>query len=318
MSITQRLFRSVLRNDEPGDTGGGDVPTQPSSPPNSDPSIPPQFDASGIFNLDGQFGEIGERYATDDVDADYINRHFKGKTPSEIAKTLKDNQTAARAKGVSYPGAEASEDDWVQWRKAAGVPESADQVMPEDFEAFQNATGWTPEVAQPVLDAMIKAGAPGPVITAAIGAVQQAAAAQIEAWTAEGQQSHEANVDEVRKAFGAETDARIDGGVVAAEKLGLKSGLTQEQIDEVKEGIREVRNPSITRMFANLADAIRAAAYQGPGAASMASVYEGPREEAEAIMGNPKHPMHQKFLEGDREVHTYLDDLLDKAQKLAG
>ena len=302
-----------LLSEEGGEGGEGGGAAAAAAAVADDPSTPPSFDATGIFNADGGFEAIGSKYANDDTDAEYIDRHFKGKTPAQLAKILKDNQTAARAKSLTYPGAEATDDDKARWNAGAGVPEKVEQVMPENFEEFQNATGWTPEVATPVIQAMIDAGTPGPAITAAIAAVQAAASGQGEQWAEQAQEARAAGETEVREAFGAEFDGKINGAMVAVEKLGLKSGLSQEQIDDVKAGVQEIRNPAITRMFANLADSISEAAYRGPGAAGMADGFRGPAEEASAIMNDSSHPMHEKYMSGDRRVNDHVDGLLDKA-----
>lgn len=310
--ITKHEFGGI-RNEEGGDAGGGGAAV---ADPVADPSTPPSFDASGIFNRDGKFTDIGERYKTDDVDADYINRYFKDKTPSDVAKILKDNQVAARSKSVTYPGADATEDDWTRYRSAVGVPESVEQVMPEDFESFQNATGWTPEVATPVIDAMIKAGAPGPVISASIAAVQAAAENQGQQWAAQAQEAQEAAKAQVLEAFGTEMAEKVNSATTAAEKLAMKAGLTQEQIEDVKAGVAEIRNPAITRMFAELSGTIQEAAYRGPSATSKAEEFMPPKELANAIMNDENHPMNAKFMAGDDEVNDYVNDLLLKASKM--
>ena len=307
----------LIRNEEGGDAGGGAAVADPTEEYGSDPSTPPTFDASGMFDADGKFQEIGDRFKNDSVDADYINRNFKGKSPSDLAKMLKDNQTAARAKSVSYPGADATDEDWSRFREAAGVPESADQVMPEDFESFQNATGWTEEVATPVVDALIQSGAPGPAITAGLAAVQEAAAAQAEKWQAEAQERREAGKQQLLEAFGTETDARINGATVAAEKLGIQAGLSQEQIEGVKQVVSQIDSPELTRMFAHLSDAISEASYRGPGQTAKVDDFRGPAETAQAIMEDDQHPMHAKFMAGDDAVHKHVDTLLAKARDIA-
>lgn len=308
--MNKRHEFGVIRNEEGGDAGGGGTAVADSV---ADPSTPPTFDATGIFDREGKFADIGERYKTDEVDAEYINRHLKGKTPSEVAKILKDNQTAARAKNIAYPGLEATDDDRARYNAAVGVPESVDQVMPEDFESFQNATGWTPEVATPVIDAMIKAGTPGPAITAAIAAVQEAAENQGQQWAAQAQEAQESAKAQVLEAFGTDAEAKINSATTAAEKLAMKAGLTQEQIDDVKAGVSEIRNPAITRMFAELSGTIQEAAYRGPSATSKAEEFMPPKELANAIMNDENHPMHSKFMAGDDEVNNYIDELLLKA-----
>lgn len=303
----------LVRNEEGGEVGGGAAMTDSEVSGGVDPSVPPTFDASGIFDSDGRFGDIGSRYQTDDIDADFINRNFKGKSPSEVAKILKDNQIAARAKSIAYPGEDANEADIQRFREAAGVPSEVSQVMPEDFESFQNATGWSEEVATPVIQALIDANAPGPVISAGLAAVQEAATKQIEAWQAESAQAQEAGRLEIRDDFGPDYQQRVDGAVTAAEKLGVKSGLNQEAIDQIKDMVGNMSNPGLTRMFANLGDAITEAAYRGPGHTQNVDEFRGPGDIARAIMEDSNHPMNAKFLAGDNDVNKYVDELLAKA-----
>jgi len=306
----------LIRNEEGGESAGSGAVAEPVADMASDPSIPPSFDASGMFDEDGRFLEIGDRFKNDSVDADYINRNFKGKSPAELAKMLKDNQTAARAKSISYPSADATDEDWSRYREMAGVPESVEQVMPEDFDSFQNATGWSEEVATPVIQTLINAGTPGPAISAALAAVQEAAASQAEQWQTEAQQRQEEGKQQLLQAFGTETESRINGATVAAEKLGIQAGLTQDQIENVKAVVSEIQSPELTRMFAHLGDAISEAAYRGPGQSAKVDDFRGPAETAQAIMEDDTHPMHAKFMSGDDAVHKHVDNLLAKARDM--
>lgn len=302
-----------LETSSPETGGGSPAIATPEGGEQPDPSVPPQFDASGLFNIDGKFEEVGERYASENVSADFINRYFKGKTPTDIAESLKANQAAARAKAVTYPNAESTDEDRAAWNKAANVPESVEQVMPEDFESFQNATGWTPEVAQPVIDAMIQAGTPGPAITAAIAAVQQAATAQGEAWQAAAQEESETAQQAVREAFGVEYDAKISQAQAAAERAGINAGLSADEVADLVKGVGEVRNPFITRAFAAISGSIQEAQYKGVQGGNLAGAYMGPREEAFDIMNNPTNPMYEKYRASDKAVHAHVDGLLAKA-----
>lgn len=319
MRITKTTNSGMLRNEMTGPEGGGAAVAEPATSPETtttsaaDPSVPPSYDATGLFSPDGKFESIGEKFGNDSVSADFIDRNFKGKSPAELALHLKNNVEAARARQVAYPNAESSEEDWGAWRKAAGVPESVEQVMPEDFESFQNATGWTPEVAQPVIDAMIKAGTPGPAISAAIAAVQTAATTQGEAWKSEGQEAHLAKENALNEVWGVEKDAKISAAQGAAEKVAIKAGLSEDEVADISAGIKDLRHPGLTRVFASLADTIAEASYKGPAAASMADQFRPPREEAQSIMNDTNHPMHGKYRSGDREVHDHVDRLLKKA-----
>jgi hypothetical protein len=321
MIITRKLQSPFLMNEE-GSVGGGgigiasSVADPPASTPEStvpDPSVPPSFDAKGLFSPEGAFEKVGDRYANDDVSAEFIDRNFAGKTPTEVAKILKDNMTAARQKGVQYPNAEASDEDRAIWNKAAGVPEAVGQIMPEDFETFQNATGWTPEVTTPVLEAMINAGTPGPAIAAALEAVQKAAASQGEQWQAAAKEALETSQSAIRDDWGVEYDSKISSAQAAAERVGVKAGLTEDEISDLVSGVGEVRNPSITKAFAVLAETIQEAAYKGPASTSVAKEFMGPKEEAFDIMNNTSNPMYEKYRTSDKDVHDHVDRLLAKA-----
>lgn len=303
----------LIRNEEGGDVGGG---ASTDSDAIDDPSTPPTFDASGIFDSDGRFGDIGSRYQSDDIDADFINRNFKGKSPTEVAQILKNNQIAARAKSIAYPGADASSEDIQRFREAAGVPEEVSQVMPEDFESFQNATGWTQEVATPVIQALIDANTPGPAIAAGLAAVQQAAAAQAEAWIAESQEAKEAGRQEVMQAFGPNAQDKINAAAESVERLGINAGISRDAIDQIKQTVTEMSNPALTRMMAHLGGAIADAQYRGPGQSAQVDEFRGPRETAIAIMEDDNHPMHAKFMAGDSKVNAYVDELLAKAASI--
>ena len=301
----------ILRNEAGDPEGGSASPATDTAA--TDTSTPPTFDTAGIFDEDGNFGEIGDRFKTEDIDADYINRNFKGKTPAQVAKILKDNQTAARAKSVAYPGMDASDEDRQRYNQAVGVPEDVNQVMPEDFEGFQKATGWTPEVATPVIQSLIDSGTPGPAITAGLEAVQKAAELQGQAWAADMEKAREEGKQAIMETFGGDTSARVGAAADAAEKLAIKSGLPEDRVNAIKEGVLSMDNPEMTLMFSHIAGEIKDAAYRGPSAAAKADEFLGPREQAMSIIEDSNHPMHEKYLSGDDGVHAHIDHLLKKA-----
>lgn len=312
MRYTTKDQTGFLMNEEGASGGGAAVaaPTPSGGEGAASEGQVPSFDASGIFDHEGKFNAIGERYQNEEVKGDYINQHFKGKTPAEVAKILKDNQTAARAKAVTYPGADATEEDWSRYREAVGVPQEVSQVMPENFEEFQNATGWTPEVANPVVEALIQAGAPGPVITAGMAAVQAAAAQQGEAWAAEAKAAQDAAKAAMQEKYGTKYQAKMDNVSVAVDKAGVLAGLDQAEINDIKEGLQSFRHPGLTRLLAVMGDTVQEAAYRGPGAAQKADEFRGGMDTSNAIMNDPSHPLYEKYWAGDRQVNAHVDNLL--------
>lgn len=273
---------------------------------------PGGFDSSGLFNEAGQFGEIGAKYANEEagVSAEFIDRYFSGKTPGEVAQSLYENKRAASQKAVAYPGGDASDDDRAAWNSAAGVPDSVEQVLPENMEEFTKATGWTNDTAVPVIQAMIDAGAPGPVIQAATAAVHKAATGQIEAWNAEAAEAHKAAEESFRQKYGEETGAKLEAAQEAAGKLAEKAGIDPAAIEDIKQGIGDFRRPELTQMFAHLAETIREAQFKGPGAPPQADQFQQPRDLAHTIMNDANHFLHEKYLAGDPHVNGAIDDML--------
>ena len=301
-----------------------DSASAPASAPSEGDSAAPAegstsaaFDPSGHFDESGKFGQIGERYASDGVDSDFINRHFAGKTPGEVAQTLKANKSLASQKALAYPGGDASADEVDMWRKGAGVPENAAQILGEDTADFTAATGWQPEMITGVVDAMIAANTPGPSIAAGMEAVQVAAKEQGEAWKASIEAKHDAAVAAFEVKHGAEHEAALQSAVIAAEKVGEKAGLDANQIEVISEAIADLQNPDLTEMFVNISKTIQEAQFRGPGQRDASGEYQTPRAMADSIMNDATHNLHAKYQGGDLAIHRAIDDILGGDATLA-
>ena len=270
------------------------------------------FSSEGIFNEEGGFGDLSERYASEEtgVTPEFLKQNFEGKNIGQVAKMLKDNQTMARGKAVVYPGAEASDEDRAHWNRAAGVPEEVAQMLPEDMEGFTKATGWTEETATPVIQSLIDAGAPGPVIAAGIAGVQAASEAQIAAWESQAAAAHEADMMVLADKWGADSDTKLAAAATAAGKLAEKTGLDAEAVEGIKEGIKGVNNLGLTMMMANLADMMREAELKGPGKDPAGDAFRTPRDLANAIMQDENHHLHKAYRGGDQKIHDAIDEIL--------
>ena len=273
------------------------------------------WDSSSVFDEAGRFKEdFGSSMASDNLPADFLNR-FQGKTPSEVFSSLRDNMTSARAKAVTYPGSESTDEDRANWNRAAGVPEEVAQVLPQDMKGFTEATGWTEEVVTPAIQAMIDAGTPGPAITAATQAVQAAAEVQMSAYHAEAEKISQEGKDAFIAQHGAKHEQALEGAKTAVEKLALKAGLPAESIARLSENVGDFVNPELTSMMAVLSDTISEAQFRGAGASNMGDEFGGPERELASYLEDSGHPNRERFLKGDTAANDRVNELIELTRK---
>lgn len=306
MNLKHLLLFGALMEGEPDPGGGGGTP--PTDAPPTDAPAP--WDSSTTFDSEGRFKEgFSAGLADENLSAEFLDR-FKGKSTKEVFSALKDNMSAARGKAVTYPGGDATDEDRAAWAKVAGVPEDIAQVLPQDMDAFTAATGWTPEIVTPAIQAMIDAGAPGAVITAATQAVQAAAEGQIAELVKQQEAAAQAGKDAFIQQHGAKYEDALKGAQTAVEKLGLQAGLPAESIARMKEGVASFANPELTTMFAALADTISEAQYRGAGASGMAEAFGGPERELASYLEDTSHPNYERYGKGDEAAVARVRELL--------
>lgn len=301
--------------------GGGGDPSATKTPTvagDTPPVDAPAFDPASVFEngilRDDYVSKLGESF---EKDAGILER-YKGKQFPDVLKSLAENQRMARSKALSYPGEDADEQAWDAWRKGANVPESPDQVMPLEMEAFTQATGWTPEVLTPMVQSLIDKGVPGPAISHAIGQIQELAAAQNQAYLAEQQKAKTEALDALRAEYGVEMDTKLTAAQESMKRIFDKAGVPSDRSAALLNNPHFGDNPDVIRAFSSLSSMVLEAGYRGSaGAAGLLGSAMPPMEKAQAIMNSAPgfEAESKKFFAGDPAINDMVNKLIAEGQQ---
>lgn len=221
-------------------------------------------------------------------------------------KAFRDNKTAARAKTegmVKLPGEGSTPDEIGAFRRALGVPEAPDGYKgvlegltpPEgvelqeealgDFFSYAHEKGFTPDQVRSVLEYDLER-------------TSKALAGQKEEAEKAAKAATQAEVDVLRKSFGEEWQAKL------------------QQLRDFVSGLGRDPNKVIPNAEAALAvDRVRTMLGEDIMPRGGASMWTDPEKEADAIIGDPKHPLHEKYVEGDEQVIQRVRELVIQARQ---
>ncbi len=324
-----RIFEFVRNEAGDGDGGGGSAtlmsapaPESPDLAGDTRQEVIQSAAPTGAPSILDEAGALKPGFV-DALGADYepdkgILSRYEGKAIPDVLKSLAENTRTARSKALSYPGEDADEGAWNAWRKGANVPEAVEQIMPHDMEAFSEKTGWSPELLTPAIENAIKRGAPGPVISGMLADIETLAEAQNAAFSQQTAEAQEAAKLELADVFKGEADQRIANAVAAMERVAEKAGLSDDELQALKESPAFGDNPAVIRMFDRIASMVTEAGYRGAsGATSIANEFRTPMQRAEAVMNGEDAEAHKLFMAGDPRVNAQVDAWLKEASEAA-
>lgn len=272
--------------EELGDGGGG----------GGGGGFTPSFD--GALKPDGSFSE---GWQTKAFGPDYKGPLSTAKTFSDVNKMLTDSMAAARAKTdgmVRVPGPDAKPEDIAAFHKALGVPDSENDytfklpegVTDKDLDA-EKITAWKKELREA---GATKAQAER-LISKYLESELIEKKSQSEAFT----KSLEAEKAELAKRF-----PEIDKTIASVKALANRQGVPESLKKAIAGGAFDPQNQGAFWGVDALEVLAWAAKATGEDATRGGGGGGGGMNIAEAkeIMGNPKHPLHEKYMKGDKEV----------------
>ncbi len=238
------------------------------------------------------------------------------KLPEPLAKVMKDNMAAARAKQagteglIRLPGPDAKPEDWAAYHKAIGVPEKpedyglkAPEKMPDgiaydepqarSFASAAREIGLTPTQAAKLQDWQI--AYTGDQVKAQVEALRTAQAKELET---------------LKTRFGGD----IDHTIATAKSLEGARGVPEGLKAALRKGAADPRSPNFWGPeFLEFAAWTARATGEDRNAGSTGSKAMSSVDLAKDIMNNKANPLHTAFWKGDPGAKHAVDEAYAQA-----
>lgn len=257
------------------------------------PQFTPSYD--GIIDQTGAFSADWTKKA---LAADYEGPLSSIKNLTDLDKVLRDNIAAARSRslGITPPTDKSTPEEIKAWRAAIGAPETPDGYGDLKPEKFPDAM-WDKESAKALTGIFHKHHLPPAAVKDILGHYSAQVEAQMEKGGADFQAHLAGEESKLRSEWKGDYEANTRQALRFAATLGLQAD-----------------NPIFTN-----ADVVRAMA-QGAKLISEDKLINGntiglaasPKEQANAIMTDDKHPMYAKYQAGDKDAVALVTNLLSQ------
>lgn len=297
------MSESLLTPPEPG---AGTPPAAPATPPPAAPPAappatpPPAAPAApaaptGLLNEDGSFSEGWlDRLPPELAEAKPTLGKFQNF--GELAKGYVSLQSlmGSKANAVVIPGEKSTPEEVAAFRKALGVPESAEgyQLKPEQLP---EGLSWDDELAKGFAEIAHKHHIPPAAMKELTDRFVASEAAKLEVYAQQAEAELATGRQTLVKEFGGAYQANIQLATRMANTVGL---------EPTSPGLRD---PNVVRALVNMAklvseDKIAAlGTNQVPGGMT-----------SKAVMTDPSNPYHERYLKGDPEAVALVRDLMQR------
>lgn len=275
-----------------GGTGTGSLISDP--PPQTQGASSPYFNAEGAF-ADGWIDKLPEGFIPKDDHEAFKTHVAKYKNPLEVIKSDFNKERMLGKRGVFIPGEGSTPEEVAAFRKAIGVPESADgyNLKPEKIP---DGLDWNDDLVKPYAEIAHKYNIPAK-------AMQELVAQNLQTETLRKQQMETAIMQdlesgraELKQTYGSEFDAKINLAKRAAASVG---------VDPTSRGFLD---PAVVKGFVRLAEMIDEDRL--PNGDSRIS--QGGMARAKDIMTNPSNPYHHKYQSGDEDTVAMVRSLMQQ------
>jgi hypothetical protein len=254
-------------------------------------------EAAPLIGHDGSFAEGWlDRLPAELSDAKatlgkYRNVNDVFKSHFHLQQTL-----GRKANAVVLPNEKSTPEEVAEFRKAMGIPESADQYdLSVEVEGVPEAGKWTADMLKPFAEIAHKHNVPPSAMKDIVSQIAQVEQNRLEAATGMLEERLKEGETLLKKEYGANYGRNIDRATRAATSLGLdvnSPGLSDPQV--VKALVRVADLLSEDKLInADVAPSLQLAS-----------------TKAKDIQTNPANPMYARYQEGDPEVVGYVRDLL--------
>jgi hypothetical protein len=273
-----------------GASGSGEGAVTPPAPPNGTTVTPGWVKSDGSWE-DGVFDRLPENLQS----AKATLEKYPG-FPDLVKAHMGLRQKLGKgADAVYVPGENASPEEVANYRKALGVPDSADayQLKPE---ALPEGMTWSDELSKPYAEIAHKHNIPP-------SAMKELVAENIRQQGLHGEtigkmveEKRAENLGKLKEAWGNSFDKNLDLA---------KRGAAIAGIDPNSEGFSDPNVVmAVSRLASNLSEDKLVRGEASPTTTG--------RALAKEILTNSSHPLHQKYVDGDQDTVDYVRRLHGK------
>jgi len=199
-----------------------------------------------------------------------------------------------KANAITVPGENAAPEEIAAYRKALGIPEK-----PEDYklgpEKAVDGSPWTAERAAKYAKLAHENGVTPAAMRKIVESIIGDDTASIEAHNSRIAQEEQEGEKALRKHFGQNYEKRMDQARRVAQTAHWKV-----------EDSKLLSDPDGVIALAGIFDMISEDKWVGGDI--NATLHPG-KTEAERIIRDPTHPMHQRYMDGDPEVNAHVQRL---------
>lgn len=216
---------------------------------------------------------------------------FGGKTVVDLAKSYGalEKKLGARDEGmVKIPGEGATPEEISAYRRAAGIPETAeayDSIQPKLPEGVQ----WDPAAIAPLKEIFLKHGGTPAMMNEMVEKMAEMDNAEVSRLTQEAIEKGKAEQEQLRKEWGQNYDRNL----ALSERVKLTGG-------GLPEGHWGHHDPHVQRLLASLGAKLS----EGSMSAHEAAVANlGPGNAARDVVMNPDNPLHKAYHDSSHPNH---------------
>lgn len=279
----------------PTDPGAATPPATPATPP-AEPAAPtPPAPPVGLLNADGTFTEGWLDRLPDELKESRASLE-KFQNFEQLAKSYTSLQSVMgkKADAVYLPTDKSTPEEIAAFRKAAGVPETAEgyNLKPEQLpEGLQ----WDDELGRGFAEIAHKHNIPAAAMQELASRYMASEQAKLEGYGQQVEARVAASRQELVKEYGGAYQTNIQLATRMANTVGL---------DLNTAGLSD---PNVVRALVNMSKLI---SEDKIAALSDSQVPGG--VTSKGIMTDPNNPYHKRYLEGDPEAVNLVRDLMQR------
>lgn len=221
------------------------------------------------------------------------------KDPLGMAKTLVSQQRllGKKAEAVVLPSDKSSPEEWTEFHRRMGVPESPDAYKAYKPSTLPDGTEWNDEVGGNLANKAHALGITPKQYQGMLDAVGELEAQSKVAEAQRYEQEHKANLQQLAKEWGDKFD------INRAKVTRLVQSVGGDPNDPA------LSYPAMVKMLERIASTL---SEDKLVTADLAATTMVGMARAMNIMKNPQDPLHQLYKSGDRATADFVNDLMSK------
>ena len=260
------------------------------------------MDAPSYVNPDGSFVSDWASKLPEEEFGDFRSTLARYKNPVEVARALKHANVLVGKKGVIPPTADSTPEQIADYRKAMGVPETAQayaEAVKPKVEVPPDVQ-WSDEISGQYFEIAHKHNIPPAAMQELAQMNVKQREFEVKAAMAQINERKQNHLQTLRQTWGANFERNMDVVKRAAHRY---------EVDPNDPGWA---SPAIVRMVARMAGEMGEDKFVAAGASLPAGAADF-KSRAKDIQTNPQNPNYQKYWNGDADVQRMVRDYLKKS-----